>query len=141
MTRLATSHVPAFHHLLLAGIAVHPSGGGMRTRVASFEGEDEARAAFRRVRLEATGPADWAQLLALDAQGRLRPLCWFGPTPDLHHGNDAPWRTGGPVLEVKPAGRRRRTWARGRPRPEGSESIAVVRQLRSDTPLRSRPSA
>ncbi len=84
-------------YLLFAGADAVPMGG-MADVVGIFPSEEEARAAFRRVRLEtATSPSSWAQLAVVQGENGIKPLCWFGigatPAPihraisaDHHHG-------------------------------------------------------
>lgn len=65
-------------YLLFAGTQAVPMGG-MADLVGIFPSEEEARAAFRRVRLEtATPPSSWAQLAVVQGENGIKPLCWFG---------------------------------------------------------------
>jgi hypothetical protein len=63
--------------LLFAGSHRRPRGG-YRDLVAGFDAEDRAREVFRRLRLTRQPDLDWAELVALEPGGRLKPLCWFG---------------------------------------------------------------
>lgn len=72
----------ASRYLLFAGS--HRTDGGLQDLVGVFDAEPEARATFHGLRLGTDVRADWAELAAVDANGRVRVLCWFGrsrPTP------------------------------------------------------------
>jgi hypothetical protein len=47
-------------------------------RIESFPTEAEGRAAFIAARLRTSPRAEWAELVAVDSEGRLAPLSWFG---------------------------------------------------------------
>jgi hypothetical protein len=66
----------ASRYLLFAGS--HRTDGGLQDLVGVFDAEPEARATFRGLRLGTDVRADWAELAAVDANGRVRVLCWFG---------------------------------------------------------------
>ena len=68
---------PASWFLLFGGTR-QEAGGGLRSLRRVFDSEDEARAAFRRLRLEPGSAPGWAELVALDRSGRVKALCWFG---------------------------------------------------------------
>ena len=63
---------------LLFGGLHQESIGGLRTIRGVFDSEDEARGAFRRLRLEHRSAPGWGELVALDLAGRVTALCWFG---------------------------------------------------------------
>jgi hypothetical protein len=111
-------------YLLLASLSTHPSLGRPRQLLAAFPTESEARQAFQVLRLKTRPRTEWAQLVEVDATGRLRPVCWFGPGPQLVDGTESPWwgNSGNAgiaeITDVKPVVRRRRTW----PRKKGNES-------------------
>ncbi len=71
----ATGRGPRY--LLFAGTA-QPPRGGLGDLVATFTSEQEARNAFRQLRLQPPSCRSWAQLAVVDADGALRPLAWFG---------------------------------------------------------------
>jgi hypothetical protein len=87
-------------YLLFTGTQAMPMGG-MADLVGVFQSEEEARAAFRRVRLEtATSPSSWAQLAVVHGEHGIKPLCWFGigvtPAP-IHRAISADHHQGGPM--------------------------------------------
>ena len=116
----------AARYLLLAGVASGPSGtGDARPLVVAFEFEDQARAAFRTLRLRANPRATWAQVVSITTKGRPQPVCWFGTAPvsDLDGRSIAGRQSVTPAYVpasapgtrtsgVKPAVRRWRTWLR-----------------------------
>jgi hypothetical protein len=63
---------------LLFGGMRQEAVGGLRSLRGVFGDEDEARSAFRRLRLERRSAPGWGELVAIEASGRLRALCWFG---------------------------------------------------------------
>lgn len=67
--------VPA-QYVLVA--AVGGVGARSAPSLAVFGREDEAREAFQGLRLRKHPPVQWAQLVSLDRDGRLRTVCWFG---------------------------------------------------------------
>lgn len=100
-------------YLLVASV---PAAGRSRPHLALFTDPDEAKAAFRAVRLQTDPRADWAHLVSIDAGGTLRPMRWFGtPSPSVDGAGGALATGGAGVTGVKPAGRRRRTWPRRTP--------------------------
>lgn len=69
--------VPVRQFLLFAGFHDRPVGGagdiaGVYAEVA------EAREQFRKLRLSPESANRWGELVALDASGHLRSVCWFG---------------------------------------------------------------
>ena len=66
--------------LLFAGLHDHARGraGDLMGWYAS---EDDARAAFRELRLARSDDEGWAELVALEAGGGRRLLAWFGRPP------------------------------------------------------------
>ena len=70
---------PYCRYLLVAG-AERPGGGHI---VALFPTEDEARAAFVKVRRAESGSEAWAEVTELTTSGDMRRICWFGASgPD-----------------------------------------------------------
>ena len=70
-------------YLLFAGSHRRP-GGGRRDLVATFDSEEKAWAAFRERRQSHPALQGWAELAAIDGQGQVRQLAWFG----LHGADD-----------------------------------------------------
>ncbi len=70
--------------LLFAGSYRRPEGG-LRDLVATFDAEEPAWAAFLELRQAHPAAQGWAELAAIDAQGHVDQLAWFGlrPAPDL----------------------------------------------------------
>ena len=89
----------------------------LRHLAAAYPSELQARQLFLRLRAEHQDPAEWAQVVALDASCRMMPICWFGTPGELNAGRLEPGRPGdrrrdaGPT--VPPAARSRR-WAASR---------------------------
>lgn len=113
-------------YLLIAGIPARSDrGGDVRPLVTAFEHEDQARSAFRSLRLRSHPRTAWAQVVSLDARGQPHPICWFGTSAA-----DVPGSVADPVAdsgrrearlyEAKPAVRRWRTWPRRRSAGVGS---------------------
>ncbi len=71
------SAAPASWFLLFGGTH-QEAAGGLRSLRGVFDGEEEARAAFRRLRLEPRPAPGWGELVALESSGRVKALCWFG---------------------------------------------------------------
>ena len=63
-------------YLLFTGS--HRTLGGVDDLAGVFHDELAARAAFSGARLASKGGPDWAELAALDGDGRVEVLCWFG---------------------------------------------------------------
>lgn len=84
---------------LLFGGLHQESIGGLRSIRGVFDSEDEARGAFRRLRLEHRSAPGWGELVALDRAGRVEALCWFGVPSE--------------AVVAHPAGSRRTTEAPG----------------------------
>ncbi len=72
-----TTDGPASWFLLFGGTR-QEAGGGLRSLRGVFDREEEARTAFRRLRLEPRSGAGWGELVELEASGRVQALCWFG---------------------------------------------------------------
>ena len=53
--------------------------GGPGGVFATYGDESAAKAAFVRERLGTISPDAWGRLVTVDASGRARVLCWFGP--------------------------------------------------------------
>ena len=51
---------------------------GVGSLVATFASQEEARAAFRRARLNLSDLEGWAELSVVSAGGRARKVSWFG---------------------------------------------------------------
>ncbi|HEX2042008.1 MAG TPA: hypothetical protein VHF24_05155 [Acidimicrobiales bacterium] len=64
-------------YLLFGGLH-QEAVGGLRSLRGVYAGEEEARSAFRRLRLERRSAPGWGELAVLEPSGRLRALCWFG---------------------------------------------------------------
>ena len=64
-------------YLLFAGSS-QPPRGGLGDLVATFTSEEKARSAFRQLRTQGPSRGSWAQLGVVDADGRLKPVSWFG---------------------------------------------------------------
>lgn len=73
---LAQQRAPACPRFLIFAGADGRQSGGAGDFVAAFPSEEEARNAFRHICQHAA--ADWAQLVCLGDNGRLRTLCWKG---------------------------------------------------------------
>lgn len=67
----------AERYLLFAGTQLPPNGG-LGDLLGTFTSEEEARRAFRDVRLRLSSPTSWAQLAVVDDRHGLTPMCWFG---------------------------------------------------------------
>lgn len=76
----APRQAPASNHVyvLFTGSTNRPRGG-VGDLAGVFRREEDARDAFRQVRLGSSSPEAWGQLAVLDPGGRVTPLCWFGP--------------------------------------------------------------
>ncbi|HEX2023961.1 MAG TPA: hypothetical protein VHF00_04610 [Acidimicrobiales bacterium] len=85
---------------LLFGGLHQESIGGLRSVRGVFDSEEEARGAFRRLRLEHRSAPGWGELVALDRAGRVKALCWFGVPSEA-------------VVAAHPAGSGRSTEAPG----------------------------
>jgi hypothetical protein len=64
-------------YLLFAGHHGEPKRGA-GTIVATFSSQDQARAAFRQMRLNLANGEGWAELAAVSNRGPARRLSWFG---------------------------------------------------------------
>ena len=127
--------------LLIAGIPGRSgSGDEVRPLVTAFEHEDQARAAFRSLRMRAHPKTSWAQVLSLTGRGRPRPICWFGTAPAAGVLAGPPANTNAQISEVKPVVRRRRTWPRRRPEsrelPSAPGSVSPRRARRAPASLK-----
>lgn len=63
--------------LLFAGLHDRPRGG-VGDLIGCFESEGDGRAAFRQLREERSDAEGWAELVALEDNGRRNLLAWFG---------------------------------------------------------------
>ena len=68
---------PAPRYLLFSGLH-GKAASGLGNLVGVFDRSDEAKAAFRALRLTTPSGDRWAELASLDRSGRLDLLCWFG---------------------------------------------------------------
>jgi hypothetical protein len=68
------------------------AAGGLRDLVGAFSVEATARDAFRSLRLSPDFRGGWAELVALQPEGRMKPVCWFGraPSDPFHWGPPTP---------------------------------------------------
>lgn len=68
------------------------AAGGLRDLLGAFSAEARARDAFRSLRLSPDFRGGWAELVALQPEGRMKPVCWFGraPSDPSHLGPPAP---------------------------------------------------
>lgn len=55
--------------------------GGLRDLVGTFSTEAAAKDAFRSLRLSPDFRGGWAELVELQPEGRMKPVCWFGRAP------------------------------------------------------------
>lgn len=55
--------------------------GGLRDLVGAFSTESSAKDAFRGVRLSPDFRGGWAELVVLQPDGTMKPVCWFGRAP------------------------------------------------------------
>jgi len=55
--------------------------GGLRDLVGAFDAEATAKDAFRSLRLSPDFRGGWAELVALQPEGRMKAVCWFGRAP------------------------------------------------------------
>ncbi len=65
---------PTTRYLLCRGPRVEGCAG----RISAFETEKEARVAFMRAYQDRSCRTGWAQVIAIDSDGSLRVLSWFG---------------------------------------------------------------
>jgi hypothetical protein len=86
-------HAPATaeRYLLFAGTQ-RPTDGGLGELLDTFTSEEEARRAFRDVRLRMSSPTSWAQLAAVHDRHGLKPMCWFGIGAEPERVRPAPGR-------------------------------------------------
>ena len=84
--------------------------------VAVFSDEARARRAFLDQRLRSADPEAWAQLVAVERDGGMRPTSWFGPAPiigDDRAARESSHRTLPSAVGRKRRGRRRSVAAGG----------------------------
>jgi len=74
--------VPALQFLLFAGTSDRALGGAADL-AGTFADEQAGRAAFEELRRSPDFVRGWAELVALDAGGAVRSLCWFGTPSDV----------------------------------------------------------
>lgn len=118
---------PARHYLLFADVGAGRHGSS-RHVAAAFSDEDRAREAFRALRLEHPGAADWAELAQVEASGELRRLCWFGTPWSPGAQTMADWSRNDPVDPPSVPARRSRVerWRRRRRSTESTKRGPVV---------------
>lgn len=73
----AVDLIAPHQYLLFAG-SRHRPRGGLRDLVGSYESEDAAWGAFRRLRQGHPSGEGWGELAAMDGFGQVRQLAWFG---------------------------------------------------------------
>ncbi len=76
--------VVAPHRFLLFAGSHRQPGGGRKDLVATFDSEEKAWVAFRERRQSHPALQGWAELAAIDSQGQVTQLAWFG----LHQATD-----------------------------------------------------
>lgn len=103
------------HQYLLFG-GTGGGAGGLRDLVGAFSAEAAAKDAFRNLRLSSDFRHGWAELVVLQPEGQLKPVCWFGRAPS------DPCRWGPPAAAVRRR-RFRSRWAATR----GRRTAAAVR--------------
>ncbi|MDP1805176.1 MAG: hypothetical protein Q8K72_08430, partial [Acidimicrobiales bacterium] len=69
--------VKPYTYLLFSGSHRQPAGG-LRDLAATFDSEEEAWAAFRELRQSHPAAQGWGELAAIDGQGQVNQLAWFG---------------------------------------------------------------
>lgn len=86
----AADLVSTRHYLLFGGAG--GVEGGLRDLIGAFHVEATAKDAFRSIRLSPAFKGGWAELVVLQPEGRMKPLCWFGRAPSGAPGGGAPTR-------------------------------------------------
>lgn len=94
-------------YLLFAGAA--GGAGGLRDLVGAFDVEAAAKDAFRSLRLSPDFRGGWAELVVLQPEGRMKPVCWFGRAPS----DSSTWSPPAPAVRRR-RGRSRWPASRGR---------------------------
>ena len=86
----AADLMSARQYLLFGGAG--GAAGGLRDLLGAFSVEATAKDAFRSLRLSPDFRGGWAELVALQPEGRMKPVCWFGraPSDPSHWGPPAP---------------------------------------------------
>jgi hypothetical protein len=84
-----TELVPSCQYLVFAGSHERPVGG-LADLVGVYRSEACAREAFHGVRAASAGPAEWAEVLGLDAVSNVKRVCWFGVPPRRQSHADPP---------------------------------------------------
>jgi len=84
--------------------------GGLRDLIGAFNTEATAKDAFRRLRLSPDFRGGWAELVVLQPEGRMKPVCWFGRAPS----DPSSWGPHTPALRRKRV--RLHSWAATRSR-------------------------
>lgn len=77
---LEAADLMSTHQYLLFGGAGR-GAGGLRDLVGAFNVEATAKDAFRSLRLSPDFRGGWAELVAVQPEGRMKPVCWFGRAP------------------------------------------------------------
>jgi hypothetical protein len=118
---------PPSWYLLFGGLR-QEAVGGLRSLRGVFADEEDARSAFRRLRLQRRSAPGWGELAVLEPSGRLRALCWFGVPSEAMaahpagstRSQEAPG-TATDVPGASPKGRLRRRLRRGSSSPPGAD--------------------
>lgn len=110
----AADLVSTRQYLLFGGAG--GGAGGLRDLVGAFNVEATAKDAFRSLRLSPDFRGGWAELVVLQAEGRMKPVCWFGRAPS----DPSSWGPPTPAVRRK---RVRSRWAATR----GRGTVAAVR--------------
>ena len=101
-------------YLLFGGVG--GGAGGLRDLLGAFSTEAKAKDAFRTLRLSPDFRGGWAELVVLQPEGRVKPLCWFGRGPS----DPSSWAPPTPAVRRK---RARSRW----PASRGRGMAAAVR--------------
>ena len=94
--------------------------GGLRDLVGAFSVEAAAKDAFRSLRLSPDFRGGWAELVVLQPEGSMKPVCWFGRAPS----HPSSWAPSTPAVRRK---RVRSPWTASRHR-----ATAAVARRSSD---------
>lgn len=91
----AADLTPSRQYLLFGGTG--GGAGGLRDLVGAFTNEATAKDAFRRLRLSPDFRGGWAELVVLQPEGRMKPVCWFGRAPS----DPSSWAPSTPAVSRK----------------------------------------
>ena len=95
-------------YLLFAG-SQQARRGGLGDLVEAFSSDEMARKAFRQIRLSESSSMAWAQLVVVDHEFGVKPLCWFGVGAKPDTNRSVPIGTGHDDSSGSPP-RMRRRW-------------------------------